>query len=209
MLRRRWLHLLTALVIIGSAVIIYQLWRPHSKLVHNFDQCVAADYPFTDDDPQVCTDPLGHRFSGPHSRSTSVAAQTDLAFDTLVISDNGPAKTERTVITNQADWQTFWQRAHAHLSFRPPLIPVDFTKREVVAVMSGQHATPGYYIKIEQVVSQGDIVLVTVKESAPPKGCVVAGSPVSPYHIIQFDRSDLPVRFNVQPKTVAANCKAP
>lgn len=195
-------------MVVGLVWLAYRLWgTSHYQAVHNFDQCVQADYPFTNDDPQVCTDPLGHKFTHVATSVASVPVQTALTFDTLVISTNGPAKAERTVITNQADWVVFWQRAHAHLSFKPTLIPVDFAKKEVVAVLDGQHPMPGFYTKIEEVAQQSEIVLVTINESAPPSGCIVPGAPVSPYHIIQIDKTDLPVRFAVHSSTLAANCK--
>ncbi len=191
---------------IGLGWIIYLATKPQYKQVHNFDECARADYSVTNDDPQVCTDPKGHKFTHISSAVAAPATQTALAFDTLVLSTDGPIKPERTVITNQTDWQAFWQRTHAHLSFRPTLIPVDFSKKAVIAVVDGQRPTPGFYTKIVEVDRQSDIVLVTIRQDVPPTSCVVPGAPVSPYHLIQVDKLDLPVRFTINTTTLAANC---
>jgi hypothetical protein len=208
LMKKRWVHLLLALGVGGLAWASYQVWGVQRyKVVHNFDECVDADYPFSDEDPQVCTDPKGHKFVHTSAAQEPVPPQTALSFDTLVFSNNGPVKAERTVITNQADWAAFWKRIHTHLSFKPTLIPVDFTKKQVVAVVSGQHPTPGYYTKVEEVTQNEDVVLVAVDESSPPAGCTIPGGPISPYHLIQIDKTTLVVRFAIRQNIISANCK--
>ncbi len=137
----------------------------------------------------------------------SSKALINVAFDTLVISLKGPSNPERTVITSQSEWQTFWKRTHAHITPFPNIIQVDFTKNIVVAVVIGAKPTKGYAVKMSEASDYGDRVIVRIRHGLPPKNCVMPPSPISPYHIIKFAKVNKPIEFETVDESVGSVCK--
>ena len=207
--KRQWWYLaaLALLLIIGWG--FYKLYpKPHYRIVHNFGECADANYSVTESDPQTCRTPYGKVFTqdttAANAENTNVTA---LVFDTLVIqNDGGPVKPERAIIASQRDWQSFWSRIYGKLNPVPNLTPVDFGQFEVIAVLAGQKPTVGYGVQVTNVSQSTGKIVITIRDSGPPAGCIAAATPTSPLHIIKIAKTNLPISYIADPNVSRPPC---
>jgi len=115
------------------------------------------------------------------------------AMTTLAKGDaSGILDAERTIIRDPETWQALWS-AHAGAAARAP--HVDFSTRMVAAAFAGERPMPGYALEILEPRQQGDSLVVTVNEVAPPRGLAAAQIIITPFHIVAMPRFDGDVRF--------------
>jgi hypothetical protein len=95
------------------------------------------------------------------------------------------------IIKTQSDWENLWKKA-----FPEQEIPrIDFDKKMVVAIFSGEKQTGGYEINIKEINYEKDKIIVKISESTPSKDAFVITAITSPFHIKVINKSDLPVEF--------------
>ncbi|MBN2373828.1 protease complex subunit PrcB family protein [bacterium] len=103
-----------------------------------------------------------------------------------------------SVIKTEAKWEEVWNKLYSHLlhplsTTSPPPVPdIDFNTDMIIAVFNGAMPNGGCDVEIIQVVKQEEKILVKIKETRPSGGYAVVSYP---YHIVQVERSDLPVEF--------------
>jgi hypothetical protein len=205
--RRRPLIWVAVFIVIGCALGFW--WfrhRPKPAPITNFQQCVDAGYPVTESYPETCTVSRGLTFTDGTRQAGASEPKSNLMYDTLVISQNGPPASSRVVVRNQAEWVAFWNKAHALIQPFPPLLPVDFTKDMVVAVMLGQQSTIGYRLKIDNVYEVPREVIVEAQATKPAAGCSLPTQLSAPYHIVKFPKSAKPIVFDVITKDDTSVC---
>jgi len=165
----------------------------------SFAQCALAGYTVSDTNPPICDD--SHTvYLGPVASATpapvAVAAQD---FELLVDGDshsNYPRGWQ--VITTQADWVKYWSAVHAALPTLPPLLPVDFSRLDVVALSEGHEPTSGYSLKITEIAAGPGGSVVDITESFPTITCTVTPDPpTNRYYIVDTAKLSAPVSFRL------------
>jgi hypothetical protein len=129
------------------------------------------------------------------------AAAASLTFETLLQQSNpgqaGPAR--REVIRDEVTWKTVWAelREGSSLPAEPPA--VDFARDMVIlAAMETQGCVSRVTIRgVRGVARQGQELIVDLLEAPPAPNCVCIVSE-RPFHLIRLQKSDLPVRFDVE-----------
>ncbi|HUD10772.1 MAG TPA: protease complex subunit PrcB family protein [Candidatus Saccharimonadia bacterium] len=180
-------------VVVGSL-----LSRGHVIAAPNsYATCTQAGYPFTDTDPPACM--VGnHTFLGAYTRPTpSQTPVSSLAFEVLVDGDSGGAYPKsQQLITDNADWVKYWSAVHAWVTL-PPILPVDFSQFDVVALSDGRQPTNGYSMSVTNIntSSAGTTVYATVDE--PTVTCHVSYTTSNPYYIVKTPKLAPPVMFNI------------
>jgi hypothetical protein len=190
--------------VIGLWLIILAGWAfaaYSTELVDSYAKCAEEGYPISDTNPVTCS-AGGHTFLG--QRSASAPASTEPAvgesvpFDILVNGDshsNYPNRQE--VLITQAAWGQYWRSIHAGQKTLPPLIPVDFTQSNVVALSEGRRGTGGYNLKVTSIVKTEQGTVVNVTESVPTITCRVAQSVTNRYFIVRTPVLQAPVSFRI------------
>jgi hypothetical protein len=160
---------------------------------------VEAGYPLIQTDPPICKDGP-HNFTGtPLPQATPLPERHSQAFDILVDGDTHgtvPAHSQK-FIHNQSDWQSYWREVHSGLPTLPPIIPVDFTANDVVAVSLGRQATGGYGLKITSIDTTAAGTTVSLTESTPTITCVVTQAFSNRYLIVRTEKLTEPVIFRI------------
>lgn len=98
------------------------------------------------------------------------------------------------VIKDEEEWTRVWDMHTKIISPAPPLPEVDFSKRMIIAVFRGQFTSSGYSTEITEVTRFSDKVRVSVVETDDTGGMLLDVL-TQPYHIIELEKSDLPVEL--------------
>jgi|GEM_PF-1083193 len=195
---RRLIWFLAVLIVLGAVFALWESYRPHI-LVHDFDSCVIAGNDTINTDPQTCSDGRRTYVIAPAAPPTTVATGptgVQQPFQLLVTGDSrGDYPRREQVITTQAEWIAFWNQVHAKLVPKPELLPVDFTKQEVIAITEGVEPTSGYSLEFMGVLAGAASATVSYREITPSANCQLTKSPTSPYVIVATDKTVGPVTF--------------
>jgi hypothetical protein len=70
----------------------------------------------------------------------------------------------------------------------PPVLPVDWTRNEVVLIASGARSSTGYALRVLSVTDRGDRVVVDVRERTPTLATPVKAMLTYPHRLIQLRR---------------------
>lgn len=190
------------IVIVGIVLIFGLLcWLLQAGLtdpIDSYTSCATAGYQTFDTNPLSCSDGE-HTFLGPYlSPLPSEPPVNSVGFQILVDGDSkGKYPQSQVVITNEADWVNYWDHVHAWLPQIPPLLPVDFSQYNVVAVNLGQEATSGYGDEVTEVTTSSVGTVVDVNETVPDTKCKVQSVDTNPYYIVETPVLPTPVSFRI------------
>ena len=104
--------------------------------------------------------------------------------------------TERTewVIMDAATWEQVWKQIHPEVP--PPPVPlVDFSRSMVIGVAMGERPSGGFAVRITEIGSTGNELVVHVEETTPPEDAMTIAALTYPYHFVAVVQSSYPVRF--------------
>lgn len=102
---------------------------------------------------------------------------------------SGEHRSGATLISTDADWQSFWQR---HSSWRIPPAPapqVDFGTHSVIVVSAGDEPTSGWTLETSAVVRSGERILVQAELHAPAADRPVSQLVSQPFQILLVART--------------------
>lgn len=175
--------------------------------IDSYAQCALAGNPISETEPPVCHD--GSRyFVGPRSTPQPEAltqAVTNKDFEILVDGDSvGTYPREQRHIIDDSGWLGYWQLIHHSASVNPPLLPVNFTTNDVIAVSEGQQTTSGYSYKVTAVSTGSKGSIVDLTESIPTVTCPVADHPSNRYFIVRTAKLVEPVSYRTT--TIYRHC---
>jgi hypothetical protein len=164
--------------------------------ITSYAQCTTAGYPFTDTNPSACTADGRTFLDAAAAPSAAPVAVTNLPFDLLVDGDSdGNYPKRQQVIRTETGWEQYWRQVHAALSTVPPILPVDFSISNVVALSEGGQLTQGYVLEITGVDASAAGTTIDVTESIPTLTCQVSNTPSNRYYIIRTPKLTSPVSF--------------
>jgi hypothetical protein len=132
--------------------------------IDSYATCATAGYPVSETSPPTCSD--GHHTyrGGDTAKSTPADALESVPFEILVDGDSG-GKYPQTheIITSGTGWERYWAKIHSGLTTLPPILPVDFSQSDVIALSEGQQPTTGYNLKITSITTSnsGSDIYVT------------------------------------------------
>ncbi len=194
--RLGWVALVLFFVVfIGDGITRRSHVRPHN--VHTFAECEMYGYPLSGKNNTICT--ANHMTYVKPDDMAYAAEGTNLqglGSELLVIGDSrGTYPAKQDVVTNQGEWEGYWKRIHFSIHPIPPLIPIDFSKREIVAVNEGPKDTDGYRLSISSIQTDGSKIIVTAEEVVLANDCHPSNTPSNMYNILSIDKTLLPVIF--------------
>ena len=201
LLRRHRLVLILAAVL-AAALAIYLLQPKFTAPIDSYAACVEAGYPVMLSEPPICNDG-SHNFIGtPQPTAAPAAPVENLSFEILV---NGDTRSqtpgnEQHYISNAGLWQNYWRKVHSGLSSVPPLLPVDFSKNDVIGVSLGQKTTGGYGLKVTSIATSAKGTIISVTETTPTITCAVSQQLSNRYVIVRTSKLVQPVTFRITPE---------
>jgi hypothetical protein len=116
---------------------------------------------------------------------------TDLPFKTISQTSNSKVEEARNVVVKDA---AAWERLWAYHAPNEPVPVIDFSTKMVVGVFMGP-TTPCYSTWIAGVRRGADKITVQKIDRHPPIGVMCALMVTKPGHLVEIERSDLPVEF--------------
>lgn len=191
-----------ALVLIGLILTVslaIWLFSPRSTAsIDSYTACATAGYPVSDTFPTTCNDGV-HTFVGPAaSPSPSAAPVTALQYEVLVDGDSlGTYPKSQLVITSHTQWVQYWNAVHAGLPTIPPILPVDFTSSQVVAMNEGPEPTDGYSLAVTSVATSASGTIVNLIRTVPVPACHAAHKNSNEYLLVQTPKLTTPVSFDI------------
>ena len=205
-MKRKFLIILAAAFLAVTGVWI--IFGPgYFARLDSFKECANAGFPVTDTNPPTCNDG-SKTFVGPLGtpEPSAVAYQT-IDFQVLVEGDSqGTYPAKNQLITSQAAWQSFWIQVHRQLPATPNLIPVDFSKYDVVALTLGPKPTDGYTVRLLSLSAAGADFTADVQIREPAQSCKLPAKATGPYYLAQVPKVTGHLKFQVN--TVAHTCSS-
>jgi hypothetical protein len=176
-------------------------WTLHSRTtepIDSYTRCAADGNPITETDPPTCRDGRG-LFVGPRgSPAASAGLISAIRFDLLVQGDSGGNYPKRQeIISTQSDWQRYWREVHSGLSSLPPILRIDFSQNDVIALSLGRQMTAGYGLMIIGITDRASGTTVNVTETIPTITCVVPQVVTNRYYIAKTPKLTPPVSFQI------------
>jgi len=92
-----------------------------------------------------------------------------------------------SVIKTQAAWMELWTQHGSTMQPLPELPAVDFDRKMVLRVFTGQKHTGGYGVEIKRVELQGSTLTVSYETSSPPPGNMATFALTQPFHMVKVD----------------------
>lgn len=122
--------------------------------------------------------------------------------------NNGGFKEETTqVITTQDAFAKVWKQAFANYMRKEEMPEVDFNKNTIILVALGEKTSGGYTIKTTNTTVTNNSTIVNVISTSPGKGCMTTEAITYPYQIVQIDKFDNPIKFNITEKVIDCESK--
>ncbi|MDX2248863.1 MAG: protease complex subunit PrcB family protein [Bacteroidia bacterium] len=110
------------------------------------------------------------------------------------------------LITNVADWEALWAKVTANRSPVPPLPPIDFETKSVLACFIGNQNSGGHSVVIQQVAETGNALNVSLLHTKPGAGCFVTDVLTQPYYIAAVNKGKFrEASFSIE--SAAKECK--
>jgi hypothetical protein len=191
-------------VIVGGGIIlifVLAIWAVHADFTDPIDSyaaCANAGYQTFDTNPLSCSDGE-HTFIGPSvSPAPSTPPISSVQFTILVDGDSkGRYAKSQQLITNEAQWQSYWAAVHSSLPKLPPIIPVNFALNNVVALSDGPQPTDGYNLEVTSIATSSIGTVVYATETVPTVTCHVNNVSSNRYYIVETPPLTQPVSYKV------------
>jgi len=164
--------------------------------IDSFATCANAGYPVAETNPPTCSDGR-HTYRGPDvSKSTAADALESVPFEILVDGDSGGRYPQtHEIITTQPDWEAYWSKIHSSLATLPPILPVDFSQYDVIALSEGPQPTTGYNLKITSISTSNSGSDVYVTETIPTITCTESETTTNRYFLASTFKLTEPINF--------------
>jgi len=136
----------------------------------------------------------------PNMSSGGGGRQRPVWFRTMVKDSMGGSKQEGYyVITSQKDWEKLQSgfENSGFYSYSLNFSDLDFEHRMVIAAFQGMRGSSGYEIEITKLVEYENKLEVFIQEKLPGEGMATLTVITSPCHVIEAERVDKEVVFNV------------
>jgi PrcB C-terminal len=197
--------LVLAALLVVALLCTWQFSPRTTTPIDSYASCATAGYPVTDTSPATCSDGT-HAFVGPtQAPAPSEAPVTSLSYQILVDGDpGGTYPRTQQVITTQTDWVKYWSAVHAALPTLPPLLPVDFSQNQVIALNEGPEPTNGYSLSVTSVSDSSSGTTVQVTRTTPVPACHPAQVPSNRYLLVLTPKLTAPVSFDIT--NIPRNC---
>lgn len=124
-----------------------------------------------------------------------------MGFTSLDLTTRSAIGQARTVTIRDADSFSALWAAHGNVHQAMPLI--DFSRNMVVGVFMGAQPNGCYSTGIDSLVRAAGKINVQVTDAVPGPNVLCTLAMTAPAHLVVTDRSELPVEFIVQQKTVS------
>ncbi len=143
--------------------------------------------------------------NGPHTVPVSIHHLAPTAGSPILFS--GLALPTRTVVADQATFESLWQQAFASPTGAvPPAPAVDFARSKVVFVALGERSSGGYQIAVTGALRFEDELVIEV-ETVRPGDCPVAAVMTQPMDVVEIPRADANVIIRFAERTRTTSCR--
>jgi hypothetical protein len=185
--------------VLGALLTVWALRGVSTEPIDSYATCAADGNPISDTNPRTCRARQSVFLGPPEVLADASAPGSSLStveFELLVQGDPGGNYPRRQdVISTADDWHILWKAVHSGLSTQPPIIPVDFSTSDVVALTEGPQQTTGYNLKITAITASEAGTVVDVTESIPTVTCQVMYLPTNRYFLARTPKLRPPVSF--------------
>lgn len=127
-----------------------------------------------------------------------VHAETTIPLSTIQMGqdfglDGSP---QELVITDQSDWEIFWENLYSHYSHQQPVPAIDFDQEMIIAITMGTMPDGCSCLRITDVEETHDFVRVQYLKNMRSQDDVCTEALTNPYHIISIPKTDKEILFS-------------
>lgn len=128
------------------------------------------------------------------SDSSAASADGKISFDPLEQGNYSSFhESFEQMITQESDWQEFWEQLHGTMSPSPDIPEIDFENYSVIAVGLGDRPDGSYSVEVDQVRLDDNSLIVHYNER---RSCGMATMAITqPYQVVRIERTTAPVSF--------------
>lgn len=182
-------------IVLGVVYVAYLQMSPVT--IKSYDKCVAYGYPVSGTTPQICT-ASNKTFRGLNLPKVDIIS-VDVPFQTISsVNGSGNYPEKNDIITNQVDWQQYWDRINQSSETKPVLPTIDFSKKVIVGISQGPYRSRSVGIQILSVKTSSDDTVVNALVYKPGQTCKAESVTLDPTAIIAFDKQSSPILFNIR-----------
>ena len=108
---------------------------------------------------------------------------------------SGLTDSVRVVIRESTEWTRYWAIINRPFFPQPPEPAVDFSREAGIVASLGSRPTGGFTIRIDQVTTEADRLIVSVVRTLPGAGCALAAVVTQPVDIVRIATPAQPIAF--------------
>ncbi|MCA1753563.1 MAG: protease complex subunit PrcB family protein [Spirochaeta sp.] len=124
------------------------------------------------------------------------SSQRRPAYETVARGSYSGVLTQREVtVESEAALDRLWREIHSGRSPVPETPDIEFETMQIAAVFAGEKPSGGYSIEVTAMQHEDEHLTIYYQEQSPAPGDIVTQALTQPYHIVQFTRTELDVRF--------------
>jgi hypothetical protein len=144
-------------------------------------------------------------WSGNESSLVPTESKGPVAYEILAEGSYSGSVTERANyrIKSAAELSLLWSMMYG--TDGPALPPVDFGRREVLAIFDGTHSSGGYDVRIKSIVDEELARRVTIVRVVSGEDCITSSGITSPYLLVTVPSSSLPLSREESSETATCN----
>ena len=117
---------------------------------------------------------------------SSSRPKSQVSFQTISKGNrSGVREFLQSVVRNQREWETLWQRHTAAETNPSPPPAVDFNKEIAIAIFLGEKPTGGYAVEITLIERKDGALVIDYKELNPAPGGMVTQALTQPFHMVR------------------------
>ncbi len=138
---------------------------------------------------------------GSQSQSNPSDSEGEISFQTHAKGShsNYDQKTEM-IITSTSELEKVFAKINSNRQPEKTVLDIDFSERTVVFITAGQLSTGGFTVEVERIEDTESERVIYVGGTSPKPGENVTMALTSPFTMISFEKTELPIRFEYKRK---------
>ncbi|MCT8340242.1 protease complex subunit PrcB family protein [Flavobacteriaceae bacterium TK19130] len=138
---------------------------------------------------------------GSQSQSNPGNSNGEVSFQTHAKGShsNYDQKTEM-IITSTSELDKVFSKINSNRQPKEPVLDIDFSERTVAFITAGQLSTGGFTVEVDRIEDTDTERIIYIGGTSPKPGDNVTMVLTSPFTMISFEKTELPIRFEYKRK---------